>query len=57
VLTIVPAAARFAGPAIGRIAEDAQTVVTHRGIVPPSSAAARDQAATAIERLLDRLNS
>jgi hypothetical protein len=57
VLTIVPAPARFAGRTIGRLAEDAQMVVTHRGIVPPSSAVARDQVATALERLLDRLGS
>lgn len=57
VLTIVPAPARFVGRTIARLAEATQTVVTHRGIVPPSSAVARDQAAAAIERLLDRLGS
>jgi NAD(P)-dependent dehydrogenase (short-subunit alcohol dehydrogenase family) len=55
VLTIVPAAARFVGRTIGRVTEDAQTVVTDRSIVPPSSAVARDQAATALQLLLDRL--
>jgi hypothetical protein len=57
VLIIVPAPALFAGRTIGRLAEDTQIVVTHRGVVPPSSSAARDQAATALERLLDRLGS
>jgi hypothetical protein len=55
VLTIVPAAQRFVGQTIGRLGEDTQTVVTASGIVPPSTAVARDQAATAMERLLDRL--
>jgi hypothetical protein len=55
VVTIVPAPARFVGRTIGRLTEDAQTVVTQRSIVPPSSPVARDQAATAIGRLLDRL--
>jgi hypothetical protein len=57
VLTIVPAPARFVGRTIGRMAEDAQTVVTDRSIVPPSSAVARDQATEALQRLLDRLGS
>lgn len=55
VLTIVPPPARYAGRTIGRLTEDSRMVVTHRGIVPPSSAVARDQAATAMERLLDDL--
>ncbi len=55
VLTIVPAPCGFVGRTIGRLTEDTQTVVTASGIVPPSTAVARDQAATAIERLLDRL--
>lgn len=57
VLTIVPAPARYTGRTIARLTEDSETVVTHRGIVPPSSALARDQAAAALERLLDRLGS
>jgi hypothetical protein len=57
VVTIVPAPRRYAGQVIGRLAEDTQTVVTSGGIVPPSTAVARDQAARAIERLLDRLGS
>jgi hypothetical protein len=57
VLTIVPVPARYAGRTISRLTEDAQTVVTQRGIVPPSSAVARDQAARAMERLLDDLGS
>jgi hypothetical protein len=57
VLIIVPAAALFAGRTIGRLAEDTQIVVTQRGVLPPSTSAARDQAATALERLLDRLGS
>jgi len=56
VLTIVPAPARFVGQTIGRLAEDTQTVVAQRGIVPPGTAVARGQAATA-ELLLDRLGS
>jgi hypothetical protein len=57
VLTIVPVPALFVGRTIGRLTEDTQIVVTRRGVVPPSSAVARDQAATAIERLLDRLGT
>jgi hypothetical protein len=57
VLTIVPSPRRFAGQTIGRLGEDTQTVITQRGIVPPSTAVARDQAATAMERLLDRIDS
>jgi hypothetical protein len=57
VLTIAPAPALFAGRTIGRMTEDSQTVVTDHGLVPPSSAEARDQAATALQRLLDRLGS
>lgn len=55
VLTIVPQPARYAGRTIGRLTEDSQMVVTHRGIVPPSSAVAQDRAATAMQRLLDDL--
>jgi hypothetical protein len=57
VLTIVPVPALFVGRTIGRLTGDTQIVVTHRSVVPPSSSVARDQAATAIERLLDRLGS
>jgi hypothetical protein len=57
VLTIVPDPERFIGETIGRIARNlASPVVTERGIVPPSTAAARDQAAAAIEQLLARLS-
>jgi hypothetical protein len=56
VLPVIPGPERFIGEAIGRIARNPETlVVTERGIVPPSTAVARDQAAGAIERLLDRL--
>jgi hypothetical protein len=57
VLTIVPVPALYAGRTIGRLTEDTQIVLTQRSVVPPSSSAARDQAATALERLLDRLGS
>jgi len=57
VLAVVPGPERFIGETIGRIARNLETLVlTERGIVPPSAAAARDQAAAAIERLLDRVN-
>jgi voltage-gated potassium channel Kch len=56
VLAIVPGSERFVGETIGRIAKNLETlVVTEQGIVPPSTAAARDQVAAAIERLLDRI--
>jgi len=54
VLVLVPGPERFAGETIARIAQNLETlVVTEEGIVPPGTAAARDQAAAAIERLLD----
>jgi len=57
VVAIVPGPERFVGETIGRITRNLETlVVTEQGIVPPSTTAARDQAATAIERLLDRLS-
>jgi hypothetical protein len=55
-LVVVPGPERFIGETIGRIAFNLETlVVTEQGIVPPSTAAARDQAAAAIERLADRV--
>lgn len=57
VLTVVPASGRAVARAIGRLAKDAQTVVTDGGILPPGTATARDQLAAAIERLLDRLGA
>lgn len=57
VLPVVPRPERFIGETIGRIARNLETlVVTERGVVPPSTAASRDQAAAAIERLLDRVS-
>lgn len=57
VLIVVPASEQFIVETIGRIARNlAAPAVTEQGIVPPSSAAARDQAAAAIEHLLDWLN-
>jgi hypothetical protein len=57
VLPVVPRPEQFIGETIGRIARNLETlVVTERGIVPPSTAASRDQAAAAIERLLDRVS-
>ena len=57
VLAVVPGRERFIGETIGRIAGNLETlVVTGQGIVPPSTAADRDQAAAAIERLLDRVS-
>jgi len=57
VLPVIPGPERFVGETIGRIARNLETlVVTEQGIVPPGTAAARDQAAGAIERLLDRLS-
>jgi hypothetical protein len=56
VVTAVPGSERFTGEIIGRLARQyMEPVVTVQGIVPPSTAAARDQAAAAIERLLDWL--
>jgi len=56
VLVVVPGPERFIGETISRIARNLETlVVTERGIVPPSTAASRDQAAAAIERLLDKV--
>jgi hypothetical protein len=53
VLVIVPGPERFIGETIARIASNLETlVVTEQGIVPPSTTAAREQAAAAIERLL-----
>jgi hypothetical protein len=57
VLTIVPVPALFVGRRIGGLTEDTQIVVTHRGVLPPSSSTSRAQAAAAIERLLDRFGS
>jgi len=57
VLAIVPGSERFVGETIGRIAKSLERlVVTEQGIVPPSTAAARDQVAAAIESLLDRVS-
>lgn len=57
VLVVVPGPERYIGETIGRIAPRLETlVVTERGIVPPSTAASRHQAAAAVERLLDRLS-
>jgi len=57
VLAVVPGPERFIGETLGRIARDFfDTVVTERGIVPPSTAAARNQAAAAIEGMLDRVS-
>jgi hypothetical protein len=57
VLPVIPGPERFIGETIGRIARNPETVVViEQGIVPPSTAAARDQAAAAIERLFDRLS-
>jgi len=57
VLVIVPDPERFIGETIGRIARNPETlVVTGQGIMPPGTAGDRDEAAAAIERLLDRLS-
>ena len=57
VLAVVPGPERFIGVTISRIARNLETlVVTGRGVVPPGTADARDQAAAAIEQLLDRLS-
>ena len=56
VLICVPGPERPVGQTIGRLARNLETLVeTDHRIVPPSTAGARDQAAAAIERLLDRL--
>jgi len=56
VIAVVPGPERFVGETIGRLTRNLETlVVTEQGIVPPSTEAARGQAAAAIERLLDRL--
>jgi len=58
VLVVVPGPERFVGETISRITRNMTAlVVTERGIVPPSTAAARQQAAEGIESLLDRLSS
>jgi hypothetical protein len=57
VLAVVPGGERYIGQTIGRIARNLETlVVTEQGIVPPSTEAARELAAAAIERLLDRVS-
>jgi hypothetical protein len=57
VLPVVSRAERFIGETIRRIARNLETlVVTERGVVPPSTAASRDQVAAAIERLLGRVS-
>jgi len=56
-LVVVPGPERFIGETIGMIAVNLETlVVTEHGIVLPSTAAARGQAAAAIERLTDRVS-